>query len=271
MNRSAIVERPPGRNRRATPAANKIDRTRSSAPARPAATRRSPAPDFQKLTDLARLNGVQTSYLDMDGRRQEAAPEVLAAVLGALGVPANNPREIRDSLDETTSRPWRQCVEPVIVAWEHRPAAVRLHLVAGTALSSVRCRLQLESGEVREFDAAISDAPQPESRGAGSGPNGQGNHRVRQLTLPALPFGYHTLELDAGNRRCESLVISAPSRSYFVRDLRAWGFFLPMYAARSTRSWGAGNFTDWRALTAGMAALGGTLARGRREDRAVAL
>ncbi len=260
MSRSSIGAPASRRNQRTARGRTPPDRPNSRRPAQAAAARNPARADSEPLQELARLNGVQASYIDMDGRRQEATPEVVAAVLGALGVPATNRKEIRDSLHETASRPWRQCVEPVIVAWDHRPATVPLHLSGAAALQPVHCRLRLESGEVREFNAATSDVPQPNSRGAVNLSGRPDAGRVRQLVLPALPFGGHTVEITAGHRHCETFVISAPARSYSVPSRRAWGFFLPLYAAHSRQSWGAGNFTDWRSLTGAMAALGGTLA-----------
>ena len=65
----------------------------------------------------------------------------------------------------------------------------------------------------------------------------------------------------AGNRIFKTLVISAPSRSYAEKETgKTWGAFLPMYAAHSKESWGAGNFSDWERLSRWIGARGGTVA-----------
>jgi 4-alpha-glucanotransferase len=68
-----------------------------------------------------------------------------------------------------------------------------------------------------------------------------------------LPFGYHRLHADDG----ESLVISAPERCYEGDTGRAWGVFLPLYALRTGRDWGAGDLTDLGALLQWAQGLGG--------------
>ena len=54
----------------------------------------------------------------------------------------------------------------------------------------------------------------------------------------------------------ESLLISAPPKLYSERT-RQWGAFLPMYSAHSDRSWGAGNFTDFRQVCEWLGNAGG--------------
>ena len=54
----------------------------------------------ERLSRLARSQGVETSYVDLSGRRRVASPKAIRAVLRALG-----------------SRPTRR-PEPVRVAWD---------------------------------------------------------------------------------------------------------------------------------------------------------
>src|SRR5205085_1264551 len=92
--------------------------------------------------------------------------------------------------------------------------------------------------------------------------------------LPPLPFGYHTLELELRNRLHRSLIISAPRDAFSPgcppskgaakaqgprppNTLPQWGVFLPLYAAHSQQSWGAGNLGDWQKLGAWLASSGG--------------
>ena len=54
----------------------------------------------EMLNRLARLHGVETSYLGMDGRRKFASPESLLLVLQALGAPLSSLRDVPDALRE---------------------------------------------------------------------------------------------------------------------------------------------------------------------------
>jgi 4-alpha-glucanotransferase len=87
-------------------------------------------------------------------------------------------------------------------------------------------------------------------------------HPGRRLALPEpLPLGYHQLTVELGGRTAESLVISAPSRCFTggkAGDGKPlWGVFLPLYALRTSRSWGAGDFSDLETLAEWTAGLGG--------------
>lgn len=58
-------------------------------------------------------------------------------------------------------------------------------------------------------------------------------------TLPSYAVGYHHLVNRAGERR---FVIAAPE--YMPQPKRTWGWAVQLYAARTSRSWGIGDFTD---------------------------
>ena len=104
----------------------------------------------------------------------------------------------------------------VVVLWDGKPKRVPLRGVA---------QLRLETGEV---------VP------------------VKDSTLPRCPFGYHTLETKDG----ESLVISAPSKSYSDPAIdRAWGVFAPTYALRGRTE----GFSEWRNLIDWLHPLGATV------------
>ncbi len=78
--------------------------------------------------------------------------------------------------------------------------------------------------------------------------------RVRDTLPPDLPAGYHTLRsLQDG---AETRLIVSPGRCYFPADLRVWGWAAQLYAVRSKRSWGLGDFADLRDLGRWAARLG---------------
>lgn len=70
-----------------------------------------------------------------------------------------------------------------------------------------------------------------------------GERMKAERSLPLdLPFGYHELTSDSGQR---TLIISAPD-SCVLPQRRMWGWGLQLYALRSSRSWGMGDFGDLR-------------------------
>src|SRR5262249_35856791 len=83
-----------------------------------------------------------------------------------------------------------------------------------------------------------------------------------RLSIPTLlPPGYHRLEVEGAGKTSSCFIFSAPTRSYAPPSgaLKTWGIFLPVYAIRSARDWGAGDFTDLEALIGWTQSLGGGL------------
>ena len=200
---------------------------------------------------VARAYGIEPSYRDMNGRLQTAHGETLKGILENMGVPASSRRHLAEARRLTRLRRWRRPCEPVAVAWDGAPVAVTLRL-ADPTMNGLRVRLFLEDGREKALDSASAFSP----RLTKTQVEGE-SFCTRNLKLPALPCGYHRLELHIGEQIHDCLIIAAPRRSYSPPGAPAhWGIFLPLYALHSQRSWGAGNLTDWRALTQWAGALG---------------
>ncbi len=221
-------------------------------PARRPGQRPADAAAFRQLQELARRHDIQTAYTDMAGQRQEASAEVLKAMLGVLGVPVQSAGDVREALRQIRQRRWQQGVEPVVVAWDERPARIELRLPADQRQRPTQCRVQLEHGEVLHVPC------RPERLRTVRTVEVEGRPCViKHLELPPVPDGYHRFEFETAESTCRSLVISAPTQSYSEPGApRAWGLFVPMYAARSQSSWGAGDFADMRRLSQWAGSLG---------------
>jgi 4-alpha-glucanotransferase len=211
--------------------------------------------ELQLLEQLAARWGVQTTYVDMAGTRVRAAPETLRAALAALGVTAGETRDVRAALKEQIDREWNRIVEPVIVAWDGAARSAPLRLPA-RASHSIAFRLHLEDGRTHRWVSPIRELPMAEDV-----PIELAGYEVRLMTLPQLPWGYHSLEVETNERSARSLVVAAPTRSYSEPDApRRWGIFAPIYSLHSGRSWGAGSLGEWNELVKLAAAQGGRVA-----------
>lgn len=79
-----------------------------------------------------------------------------------------------------------------------------------------------------------------------------------------LPHGYHRLQLLAdGQPLAETVLVIAPASAFLPEALREggriWGIALQLYALRSARNWGIGDFTDLVDLIPRAAAAGASL------------
>ena len=212
---------------------------------------------IELLNKLADVYGVQTAYHSDRGENCQASPDSLLAVLRVLGAPVQRLEDAGDALRQRWQAFWRQLVTEVCVAWDGQRGEVMLRLPAREA-GTLNYRLEFESGETREWSRPAFDLPVVEFGAVDDVP-----YVGRRLTLSeALPLGYHRLVLQVGDHTGTCHVIAAPERAYAMPDgtsVKTWGAFLPTYAIRSERNWGAGDLTDLGNLIGWVQGLGGGL------------
>lgn len=198
------------------------------------------------IRELARLYGIQTSYTDIIARRRRrASVAALRAVLQALGAPVERAADAPAAIHERRQQLWQRLSEPVMVAWEGR-GDLKIRTTRSQAEGPLRCRLRLETGEIRQW--TCRPALLPVERAAEVE---KVEYAARRVSLSQLPSGYHRLELEIGGRWAETLVVSAPRKAFVPEEERAgktWGVFLPLHALHSRTSWGTGDFADLGAL-----------------------
>jgi 4-alpha-glucanotransferase len=211
------------------------------------------------LRELARLYGVETAYEDVLGQTHDASPDSLLRVLQVLGASLERAADAPDAVREhRQALAWRG-LEPVALAWDGRTDGVRVRLPERQSAGRMECRLRLEGGEERRWEVKAGQMSAAEATHLEGVP-----YVTKSLPLPVpLPPGYHRLEVEAGGQTLETLVISAPCRAFAPeagQSQRTWGVFLPLYALHSGRSWGGGDFTDFRRLLAWVHEQGGGVA-----------
>ncbi|CAN7345203.1 malto-oligosyltrehalose synthase [Variovorax paradoxus] len=190
--------------------------------------------DNETLERLCRHYGISPAYHDAFGTLRHATPENLAALLAEFGMRPGA------TTGEAAGSPG---MPPVQVVQAHAPHwSLQLPQRSG----SLRWRLRDEQGLVRHGEADAQ--PWPHGR------------CTLQLAEPLAP-GYHWLQVDglAG----ETMLVASPGRCYrppAVQDGgRVWGPALQLYALRSARNWGIGDFGDLEALVDRMAGQGADL------------
>lgn len=186
------------------------------------------------LIQLAKLNGISTSYIDQLGTYVEIRDEVLVSVLAALGVDASSDEAIAASYELTKQRIADTLVEPTIVKFIGKEATTPIRAKG----HDVTLRLLLEDGTRYEGNLCMYLAPQTDGS--------------LTLTLPDdIPAGYHTLRVNAGPLHGEARLICAPARVPLppaVAEKQRWGWMAQMYSIRSAESWGVGDYGDLKLL-----------------------
>ena len=195
-----------------------------------------PATPSAELRELARSYGVQTEYVGMSGETEPAPAESLLAVLRALGADVAGEVDAPRAILARQEADWRRRVEPVVLAWDGTRPEIEVRLPDSLASTSIRCRIEAESGEVHEWRAT--------ARPMASG-HAPGGFVAGLLGTPAdLPTGYHRLILEFEDGLAfRAMIVAAPSRAYAKPGgggKRPWGVFCPLYALHRESSWGAG-------------------------------
>jgi len=198
-------------------------------------------PTHHLLRQLADSYGVEPGYHDDRNQWHDADAESLLAVLRVLGAPLARMEDVEGALRERRQSLWRRPLEPVHVAWDGAAPESLLRLPARESSAALGCRLEFESGETRFWPANAGELPvaeRAEIEGVA--------YEARKLRLPSpLPIGWHKLTVQWNGGGCESTVMSAPTRAYGPeKSMHTWGALLPLYAVRTARDWGVGDFTD---------------------------
>jgi (1->4)-alpha-D-glucan 1-alpha-D-glucosylmutase len=186
---------------------------------------------------LCRRHGIGTEYFDIWGRRREVPERGLRALLRAMAVPAADAADVRAGLraaDAADAQAARRPLPPVVAFFDDvRPWVLPL----AAATPAAHWRLVEEGGRCHEGALAGGEVKLPADLALGY-------HRLELLAAPGAPAlcgPGHAAQLLAAPRRC---YLPPP----LAAGARAWGPALQLYALRSGRNWGIGDFTDLKAL-----------------------
>lgn len=214
----------------------------------------SPLPD--PLRELARLYGVELRYVSAAGETVDARESTLLPILRTLGASVTNAIDAPAAIAARRTEIAGRVLEPTIVLWETDPARVLLRVPEG-ATGTVTARLVCEDGHQSTWTGSLEDLS---IRGITSD---AGSRQVRRaLTFPSPPsIGYHQLDVTVGATTWTSHLLCAPEKSFLPADPahKSWGLFLPLYALRTERDWGVGDFGDLRKFLDWTTSLGGEL------------
>jgi 4-alpha-glucanotransferase len=204
------------------------------------------------LSGLAEVYGIAAEYYDIWGRRHAPTEETKRAILAAMGVRTGTAEDLRQALIDYEDHPWRRTCDPVLVIRvDHQSGTWAFRLPVeedDQARVRVRWEIRDEAGRLCHKEGAGPDLLPAEDRLVDE-------HRYVRLQLPlpsGLSIGYYDLAAVAltPSRFVEGTLrlIIAPTQCYvpppFLEGRRTWGLALQLYAFRSSRNWGMGDFGD---------------------------
>jgi 4-alpha-glucanotransferase len=196
---------------------------------------------LQALADAA---GIEARYWDIQGRIHERSPDTARHLLCALGIPAASDAEVAASLVTLAEEAWRETLPPVIVAKQATKIHLPVRVAAKTAARSLHWSIDLEDGRQVAGESWLEDISIEGTKDI------DGSTIVLYgLDLPQQPLGYHRLRVSVISDAITNLIV-APERCHLPDDrtARYWGISAQLYAVRSEKNWGIGDFGDLRML-----------------------
>ena len=213
----------------------------------------STSPARRPLIELAEAHGVETEHTGFDGATHAADPDIIVAILAAMGVPIAHPDDAVEVLAAERRAP-APLIDPVIVQWTGRPTPVTVVLPHHVHPRDGWLELELENGE-RHRQRLLAAIVRP-LLGTVVGGRQVDSYQLRIWHGPASPpSGYHRLRLEAPGIEASALVIVAPR---CPRPKRGWGTFMPLHAVRAEADPGIGTYRHLGQLVAWTAEQGGS-------------
>lgn len=211
---------------------------------------------MEPIKQLATLVGLQDSYIDARGQTETISLSRQQAILEAMGFDISSEQNIEQHIRELTEQRWSEILAPVTVCRQDLPLQIRLQQPQQHAASQWQWRITTEEQQelTGELTLNISDIAEQYH-------SSQGTVLAFNLLLPVeLPAGYHQLELSNGQQQFHQQLIITPSRCFQLHDKavlhKTFGPAVQLYAVRSARNWGIGDFTDLKNMVAPLAELG---------------
>jgi (1->4)-alpha-D-glucan 1-alpha-D-glucosylmutase len=188
----------------------------------------------------------------MAGVQHVTSAETKRALLATMGIDASSDSGALRALAAQQERERARALPPVAVFAVDEPAlAVPVTLPAELAERPLAWTVIAESGETMRGTFVPTRSPASNLQ---STDDAFVRYRL-DLTAAgvALQAGYHRLELEiAGGASFATTLIVAPARSYrpvgLSGERKVWGLAVQLYALRSRRNWGNGDFGDLNAL-----------------------
>jgi 4-alpha-glucanotransferase len=203
----------------------------------------------QGFQELAALCGVATSYVGEDGETHYADTEIVLAILRALGVEIDQPRDAGAALRLRRLEMAHRMLEPVLVLREDQPTDIVVTIPERVPTNTLWLTFEFEDGTTRHDRLAENSATYHSTLDVEG-------ERFRQFRIQLakhgvnIPFGYHSLTVEAGTQSqltssSRSLLICAPR---CPQPSRGWGVFMPVHALRAKHDWGVGSYHDLAVL-----------------------
>lgn len=211
---------------------------------------------MELIKQLAALAGLQDSYIHAQGHTEHISLDKQQAILQAMGFDLSSEQAIQTHIVALTEQPWLEVIAPVTVCTEGETLQIRIQQLQHQAVSDWHWQITTE--EQQHFSGTVHiSAKDIIARHSTS----LGEVLAAELMLDvSLPLGYHQLSLSHANAQYNQQLIITPQRCFQLHDKavlhKTFGPAIQLYAVKSARNWGIGDFADLQQMIAPLAAQG---------------
>ncbi len=221
-----------------------------------------------RINELAELYGILPGYWDIFGAWHAITPEAKKAILAAMKLKVNTAADIEKEIHQKKTKVWKSLLAPVYVISEHeQPLSFPLFIPVNEGAEgglSVSCTLEDEQGVSGDVTLSGDSLSVSEEMAI----DGQRYVRIMLSDTSRRDPGYYRLTVmvrnhgaGSGTLRKSAKVIIAPETCFLPEDngeQGLWGLAVNLYALRSARNWGVGDFRDLRQIATSVAGLNGS-------------
>jgi 4-alpha-glucanotransferase len=227
------------------------------------------------IHELSQLCGIIPEYFDVFGKRRIPSVETKQAILRAMKLRVDSPADIRQEIEEQRWKSWKSFLEPVKIASVNEP------------LLTVPVYIPVKQGEENTLllSWCIADEKGRRDESSLSGNDiivseQQWIENIRYIKVNLVSrtppnIGYYRITVECGlaepvlqgslqgwetHLRKTARLIITPDECYLPSDQRGgktWGLSINLYAIRSARNWGNGDFTDLKKIVEWVSSLKG--------------
>jgi len=210
------------------------------------------------INELSSLWGIIPEYWDIAGKKHIASIETRKAILRAMKLKIDSEGDVLKEINKRKRKPWEDIIEPVyVISVNSQPFSFPVHVPINRPEQSklmISWSLEDEKGRRDEFRLT----PEVITGAAEERVEGTRYITVTVSDSATRDAGYYILNIECkhpdrvfarGHTRLRkrSKLIITPDTCYIPAELekgRAWGLSVNLYALKSERNWGIGDFSD---------------------------
>ena len=211
---------------------------------------------MELIKQLAALVGLQDNYVHAQGHTEVISLDKQQAILQAMGYDLTSNDALQEKIVELSEQPWLEVIAPVTVCQQGEPLRIRVQQLQQNAVSDWQWQINTE--EQQQFSGSLTIAAKDITERRQTR---QGEVLAAELILDiGLPLGYHQLTLSNSRQHYSQQLIITPQRCFQLHDKavlhKTFGPAIQLYAVKSARNWGIGDFADLQQMVAPLAEQG---------------